>query len=206
MRGRRAALPEHNRFLEDAVTLSRSLMMIALVSVPLVACIAEPGEANEVDTSEARQDLSSRVSAVIAAQTTYATTVADNVRAEAATVGITIPSSAVRSAKVPRDRTVAVAPASATEVVFLTKTFVGKGKTYEPGLYQIGANSQGAATAYYFGPGGRVDLGFGVHPPGTVPVYTPLGGDLCGGGANGIPTIILSFCLDFVACAAYDIC
>lgn len=200
----RRELPGLNRFLEDAVTLSRSLMMTALASVSLVACVAQPGEPDEAETSESTQGLTSHVAAVIAAQATYATTVADNVRANAATVGISIPSTAVRSAKA-RDRTVAVANASGTELVFLTKVFVGKGRTYQPGLYQIGTGSQGA-TLYHFGPSGRVDLGVSIHPPGTTPLFTPLGGDLCGGGANGIPTIILDFCLDFVACAAYDMC
>ncbi len=183
----------------------RSFVLIAFASASLVACVTEPGEPEEAGTVEVSQGLSNHVSAVIAAQATYTTIVADNVRANAASVGITVPSSSVRSAKVPRDRTVAVAPASGTELVFLTKTFVGRGTTYQPGLYQIGTSSQGA-TLYYFAPGGRVDLGVSAHPPGTTPLYTPLGGDLCGGGANGIPTIILDFCLDFVACAAYDIC
>jgi hypothetical protein len=212
-RGCRRELPGLNRCLEDAVTLFRSFIVTAFASASLAACVAPPGEPaeaatvtdTEADTAEIQHGLSSHVAAVIAAQATYTTTVADNVRANAATVGISIPSSAVRSAKVPRDRTVAVAPASATELVFLTKAFVGKGKTYQPGLYQIATGSQGA-TLYHFTPGGRLDLGFGIHPPGTTPLFTPLGGDLCGGGANGIPTIILDFCLDFVACAAYDNC
>jgi hypothetical protein len=187
------------------VTPSRSLILTAFASLWLVACVAQPGEPGEADTAVTTQGLSSQVAAVIAAQTTYTTAVADNVRANASAVGISIASAAVRSAKLPRDRTVAVAPANATELVFLTKAFVGKGSTYQPGLYQIGPSSSGP-TLYYFTPAGRVDLGFGIHPPGTTPVFTPTGGDLCGGGANGIPTIILDFCLDFVACAAHDIC
>lgn len=77
----------------------------------------------------------------------------------------------------------------------------GAGKAFDPGFYQIQMIGR-EPVLYRFSREGKKRIAFRPKPDARQAMSTPLGDDMC----RNAPSLIQSYCQEFVACAAYEIC
>ena len=174
----------------------KALVCSALASTLLLACVtSDDGETAAPGAGEISQRVTSDAVSVVAATNAFTAQVASSVHETAAAAGVALPASAVKTGYAARN-TLGAGAASGAQFVFVAKTFVAGRATFAPGLYQLAPTSRGPAL-FYFGPGGRVDLGL-ASP--HEPAQQSDDDGLCAAA----PSLIMDFCLDFVACALHD--
>jgi hypothetical protein len=175
----------------------KALVCSALASTLLLGCVTSDDEeaAAAPRVGEVSQGVTSDAASLVAATNAFTAQVASSVHDSAAAVGVALPASAVKTGYAARN-TLGAGAASGAQLVLVAKTFVAGRATFAPGLYQLVPTSRGP-TLFYFGPTGRVDLGLArAHDP------TQQSDD--DGLCAGAPSLIMDFCLDFVACALHD--
>jgi len=167
----------------------KALLTAALASSACLGCMTAT---DDQPVDEVAQSVTNYPAAVVAATNTFTTTVATNVHDSAASVGVALPATDVRTGYTPRN-TLGAGPASGSQFVFAARAFLVGHTTYAPGMYQLATSNH----VYFYGPNGRVDLGLARPTPPPAELDDQ---GLC----DKAPSLIMSFCLDFVACALYD--
>jgi hypothetical protein len=124
------------------------------------------------------------------------TTTEDTVVAQADAAGFSVAPSQVLSARLPAGHTVASATSSdGVQLMYLSDPT----RYLDAGLYEVQPSPNGAQ--FVLLDGAERDLVFTIGDTGSTSASTPLGDDMCAGA----PDLLMEFCQDFVACAAYDL-
>jgi len=161
---------------------------VALASILWLGCMTS----DDQPVGEVAQSVTNYPAAVVAATDSFTASVATNVHESALSVGVSLPTSEVRTGYAPRN-TLGAGPANGAQLVFAARAFVVGRSTYPAGLYQLSTTNH----VYYYGANGRLDFGL-ARPDGTQ------GGDdegLC----DEAPSLIYNLCLAVVRCALWDL-
>jgi hypothetical protein len=188
---------------EFAMSIRLAALSAVLVSLAFTAapgCVADEPEADPLLLASASQS-ATVVQNLNTAEATFKTAVNQSMATSATAAGVTLSSSGVQMARVPRDRTLATSATTAGKLALLLSRPVARSSgRYDAGFYELSKNTAGPVVHFYHPTLGKISIA-PPPPPGTAEFHTPLGDDLC----EGAPGLLQDYCQQLVSCWAYEL-
>lgn len=186
------------------MSISRSVLSTVLVSLALTSaagCVAEEPSATEPLPLASASQSATVIQNLNAAETSFKTAATQAMTASASAAGVTLSSTGVQMARVPRDRTIATSATTAGKLALLLSRPVPRGTSrYDAGFYELSGSATAPQVHFYHPTLGKITVA-PPPPPGTAEFHTPLGDDLC----EGAPGLLQDYCQEIVSCWGYDL-
>lgn len=186
------------------MSIYRPVQFVALMGLALTAaasCVAEESGATEPLALASASQRATPIQNLNTAEATFKTAVNQSMAASATSAGVTLSSTGVLMARVPRDRTIATSATTAGKLALLLSRPVSRGSgRYDAGFYELSGSASAPLVHLYHPTLGKI-LVAPPPPPGTAEFHTPLGDDLCAEA----PGALHDYCQELVSCWAYDL-